>query len=101
MIRADVVILITESPEAHGVYDQGTDTRRTALCSVKSVGMSETYKAMSQGLTPEYVLILSAREEYQGERRCEYDGIEYDIIRSYVTDADTVELTIQRRGAHV
>ena len=65
-------------------------------CTVKSIGMQEAYQAMGIGLNPELKVILAHDFEYEGERLCEMDGVKYNVIRTYVTEADGIELTLQR-----
>ena len=96
MMKADVVDLITVSPEASGVGTEPAETKRSVPCTVKSVGMQEAYLAMGQGLNPELKITLAHDFEYEGERLCEIGGVRYDILRTYITEADGIELTLQR-----
>ena len=96
MMKANVVDLITVSPEAAGVGTEPQEVKRTVPCTVKSIGMQEAYQAMGIGLNPELKVILAHDFEYAGERLCEMDGIKYNVIRTYVTEADGIELTLQR-----
>ena len=96
MVRADTVILLGEHPRAHGVFDPPVLTSRTVYCDVKSVSQTETYQARATGLNPEYRLRLSHSFEYQGEKRCVFRGIHYEILRTYMDETDGIELTIQR-----
>ena len=96
MMKANVVDLITVSPEAAGVGTDREAIRRTVFCTVRSIGQQEAYLAMGQGLNPELKVILAHDFEYGGESLCELDGIRYEIKRTYVTDADSIELTLQR-----
>lgn len=96
MVRADVVILYGETPRAHGVLDDPILTSRTVYCEVKSVSQTEAYQARATGLNPEYRLVLSHSFEYKGEKLCMFRGIQYNIIRTYVTESDGIELTVQR-----
>ena len=96
MIRAGTVTLIRENPEAHGVGTDPEESRRKVYCTIKSVGMQEVYQAMGIGLNPELKVILSHDFEYGGERLCEIGGKRYDILRTYVTETDGIELTLQR-----
>lgn len=100
MARADVIDLIAESPASHGVYDNPETKERTVYCTVRSVGMTESYAARSNGLAPELRFELAVPEEYQGEKHCRYHGLVYEIIRVYQTDWK-VELTVQRSNAYV
>ena len=96
MIRENVLDLITVNPEAAGVGTEPTETKRTVYCTVKSIGQQEAYLAMGQGLNPELKVILAHDFEYKGERLCEMDGVRYDILRTYVTETDGIELVLQR-----
>ena len=96
MIRVNTANLITVSPEAAGVGTEPTETKRTVYCTLKSIGQQEAYLAMGQGLNPELKVILAHDFEYEGERLCSLDGVRYDILRTYVTETDGIELTLQR-----
>jgi len=98
MLKANVLDLITVSPEAAGVGTEPTETRRTVFCTIRSIGQQEAYLALGQGLNPELKVILAHDFEYEGERLCELDDVRYDILRTYVTEEDTIELTLQRIG---
>lgn len=98
MVRADVAYLISVSPEAAGVGTDRNETMRPVYCTIKSIGQQEAYLAMGQGLNPELKLILAHDFEYQGEGLCELGGVRYQILRTYITEADGIELTLQRTG---
>ena len=96
MIRVNEINLIRVNPEAAGVGTEPEETTRTVFCTVKSIGQQEAYLAMGQGLNPELKVILAHDFEYEGERLCEMDGVRYDILRTYITETDGIELTLQR-----
>ena len=96
MMKADVVELITVNPEAAGVGTEPEETKRAVFCTVRSIGMQEAYQAMGQGLNPELKVIVPHDFEYGGERLCEIGGVRYDILRTYITETDGIELTLQR-----
>lgn len=96
MTRASVCTLIGESPEAHGVLEPATETTRKVYCTVKSIGQTEMYQAMGAGLNPELKIVLAHDFEYKGEGKLIYDGVRYEITRTYVTETDGIELTVQR-----
>ena len=81
MKRVGIVYLIAEIPEAAGVMDERTETRRKTFCEEKSVGMSEIYQARATGAAPSIRLKLPQNFEYRGETLCEYKGERYSIIR--------------------
>lgn len=93
MIFRDVITLIGES-QPHGVLDDPVETSRQVYCSVRSVGMTEAYTAMSHGLHPEFVFLLSDYGDYQGEKVCEYKGTRYRIVRTYRQNQG-IELTVE------
>ena len=95
MMRADVITLVAESPEAHGIFDTRTETERVVFCYVKSVGFREYFEALSQSLHPSFVFVLRDYAEYQGEKVCVYHGTRYRIIRTYITMQNTIELTVE------
>ena len=97
MKKVGIVYLITESPEARGVLDATTETRRKTYCEEKSLGVSETYQARATGFDPVFRLILPLDFEYRGEALCEYKGERYRIIRSYSDEkSPNTELTLER-----
>ena len=96
MVKAAIVKLIREDPAARGVGTDPRETARKVYCTVRAIGMQEAYQAMGIGLNPELKVILSQDFEYRGEELCEMNNIRYRIIRTYVTEADGIELTLQR-----
>ena len=98
MKRVGMVYLITEAPEARGVLDEATETRRKTYCEEKSLSMSETYQARASGFAPTIRLKLPQDFEYRGETLCEYKGEQYRIIRDYRDEksGDSTELTLER-----
>lgn len=95
MLRVAMIELVREDPSAHGVFSQHARTYRRLRCTLKSVTRNEAYQAMSQGLNPAYVFVLSHSFEYKDERLLRYDGNVYKVLRAYV-NGDSVELTAER-----
>ena len=98
MKRVGIVYLITEAPEARGVLDAATETRRKTYCEEKSLSMSEVYQANATGFSPSIRLLLPQDFEYRGETICEYKGDRYRIIRDYRDEktGNATELTLER-----
>ena len=97
MIKAGVVYLIAEAPEARGVLESATETRRKVFCTEKSLSVTETYQARASGFAPDLRLKLAQNFEYRGEQVCEYEGTRYRIIRTYSDEkADGLEITLER-----
>jgi len=95
MMRQDVLTLISETPTAHGIFDTPTEETRDVLCSVRSVGFNEFYRALEQSLLPTMVFVLADYAEYQGEKICTYHDVRYRIVRTYITPQQTIELTVE------
>lgn len=93
MICDDVCTLLRENPEAHGIFDPPTEDPCTVFVQVQSVGRYEFYRGLENGLEPRYVLRISEREDYHGEKIVLFRGDRYRVIRSYI-DGQSVELTI-------
>ena len=98
MKRVGIVYLITESPEAAGVLDERTETRRKTYCEEISLSMSEVYQARASGFSPIFRLRLPQDFEYRKETLCEYKGERYSIIRDYRDEktGNATELTLER-----
>lgn len=97
MKKVGIVYLITEKPEARGVLETATETRRKTFCEEKSLSMSEVYQAKASGFSPVFRLVLPLEFEYKGETLCEYRGVRYRIIRDYSDDkGPNTELTLER-----
>lgn len=98
MKRVGIVYLIAETPEAKGVLDAATETRRKTYCEEKSLSMNETYQARASGFSPQFRLRLPQDFEYKGETICEYKGERYNIIRDYRDEKNgtSTELTLER-----
>lgn len=96
MMKASAVTLIGEDPAAHGVLEPPQEIRRKCYCTIKSIGQTEAYQARGIGLNPELKIVLAHDFEYSDEPQLEYNGERYDILRTYVTETDGIELTVQR-----
>lgn len=92
----DIIYLVAEDPEAHGIFEEHTETPRMVYCQVMSVGRSEYYRAMSNGLEPSFIFRLSDALEYRGEKIAIYKGTRYRVVRAYtMSDGNAIELTVE------
>lgn len=71
------------------------ETRKTVLCNVKSVGRNEFYSAATAGLRPSIVFVMH-RYEYNGEQQVEFEGVRYNVIRTYQKDIEEMELIVEK-----
>ena len=94
MLRADVIYLIKENPGNHGWFDSPTYTEKMVYCTVRSVGMTEYYRAHAQGLEPSVVFDLADEADYDDERILRWGTKYYRIVRTYV-DGLSIELTCE------
>lgn len=96
MIRAEQITFITEP--AHGAFDTYTATEWTVFAEIRSVKQSEFYKALNDGIEPQYVFVLTDYADYNGSKLIRYNGKLYDVIRTYTpVDGQTIEITVKRR----
>lgn len=95
MLRVDVIKLVSDSPTAHGVHDTPTQTEREVMAEIASVGMTEAYTMLSQGLNPSYRFILALADDYQNERELIFNNERYRIVRTYMA-GDGIEITAER-----
>ena len=96
MSRAAAIYLITEEFSARGVHDDFREKKRMVLCTAEGVGLTEYYMAQNSGMAPEIKFRLTLEEDYHNERRLEYQGKAYDIIRTKPTDEGGLEIVAQR-----
>lgn len=73
-----------------------TETRKSILCKVSSVGRNEFYNAAVNELKPEKVFVIH-RYEYEDENLVEFEGKQYSVIRTYSTDFEEIELVCERK----
>lgn len=94
MFLRDVIYLIQQDPDPHGFTDPVTETRQMVYVTVRSVGHTEAYEAMANGLQPSLVFRINNFLDYNGERFCEYNGKRYHVIRTY-RSGFSIELTVE------
>ena len=95
-MRADVIGLITENAEKHGVHDTVTETAREVYCEIRSVTRSEFYNALNAGAQPEVIFKLALAEDYGRERLISWREKKYRVIRTYETADGGIEITCER-----
>ena len=104
MICDDVISLISESPEAHGIFEAHKETKRDVLCQVRSLGAYDYWRAKDNGMNPEVTFRIQ-RIEYGGEKIVEWGSNRYRIIRASaistnrgnqdITDGDSMDLVCE------
>jgi SPP1 family predicted phage head-tail adaptor len=87
------IALIQQTYTENGMGDPiSVDTETVVLCGLKSIGRNEFYQAAATGLKPELIFLVHGYE-YNGEQKVRFDGVEYNIIRSYAPNFEELELT--------
>lgn len=98
MIRADVIQLVNENPEAHGVFESVSETTTQVFVEIRSVSMSEQYRALSAGIKPAYVFVLTDYADYADQKIVIYNGKRYRVVRTYVS-GQKIEITVEEATA--
>ena len=74
-----------------------TEERRVFV-QPRGVYASEVYQAAQAGLKPSLTLTLTNRADYNNEEMVEFEGAEYDIIRTdWNAQRDSIRLVCQPR----
>lgn len=89
-------VLISFDPDAHEAGADPVAQRTEVKCTEKSVGLTEAYQAMGQGLNPEKRLLIPYERDYDGQRDLEYQGKRWKVLRVAGGENNGVLLTIQR-----
>lgn len=84
-----VSVSITQDEYANEVE---TETTLTVWADIGSVGRTEFYNAMQNGLKPSMIITVKAFE-YSGQKYVDYGSKRYKVERSYQTDNENLELT--------
>lgn len=77
-----------------------TEVRNEVFCNVKSVTRTEFYNAATTNLKPSIVFIVHLYE-YNNELKVEYEGVQYRVIRTYMTSTEEIELVCEKVIADV
>lgn len=75
-----------------------TETETGIYCGLKSVGRTEFYNAAVNDLKPELIFVIHPYE-YNGEKKVEFEGERYSVIRTYRASIEDMELTCEKVGA--
>lgn len=72
-----------------------TESRKIIFCDVKSISRNEFYNAANLGLKPTLVFVINSFE-YDGEELIEFESKKYKVLRTYLVNTDTLELTCEK-----
>lgn len=68
-------------------------TGREVFAKALSIGQQEFYQAMANGLKPEIKFEISDYLEYEDEKELIYEGIKYQVLRTYRKGLRSLEIT--------
>jgi SPP1 family predicted phage head-tail adaptor len=92
MRRDSVIYLIHVTYGENSIGDSIENIeKRQTFAKKKSIRQSEFYQAASTGLKPELTFEIWLRE-YNGESKLEYNGKQYNIIRTFEKNNEDLEL---------
>lgn len=97
----DVILLIgTQSePDECGNNIETDKYSRQVFAEVRSIGMSEKYKALAVGMQPELQFVIPDFMDYQDEKYVEHNGVRYKVLRNYrKAGSDNIELVVYKDG---
>lgn len=86
---------VTRTKDAIGQFVESA-TPRLVYGQITSVSAEEFFSGGQNGFKPEYRVTMFAYD-YEGERRCLINNVEYSIYRTYYGRTDKVELYLERR----
>lgn len=101
MDRSSVIYLVSETfaPNTYKVMIP-TKNERKVYCQVDSVTLTEWSEGGRLGLNPEFRMRLFA-PEYHGESLLKYNGVMYQIYRTYRGRNDVIDLYVQKRQGNI
>ena len=95
-----IAILKSYSNQGFDKYGNKTtkETKRTVFVQPRGVYASEFYNAAQLGLKPSLTLYMTNRNDYQGEKVLEFNGVEYSVIRTdWNAQRDGISLICEER----
>ena len=73
---------------------KGGYEKREVFCNeIEGVRRTEFYQAQAAGFKPQITVEIPI-SEYEREKYFEYDGVMYQVLRSYPTGAERLELVL-------
>lgn len=92
----DEVTLLTEKIIKDNIGNEIKEfEENTVFCKVKSVSRTEFYSAAQSGIKPS-LLFLVHNFEYENQNYVKYQDEKYKVIKTYLVDIDTIELTCEK-----
>lgn len=71
---------------------------REVFVQPRGVYRAEFYNAAQAGFKPNLTLVLTNRDDYQGEKLLEFEGREYSVVRTdWTAQRDSISLICEER----
>jgi len=92
-----IITLVKYNRTSNGAdIEEVEDDSYDLVATERSVGMRESYEALSVGIKPERVFVISDYLDYEGQKTLFYNDERYEIIRTFRKDTDELEITVTR-----
>lgn len=93
----DVILLVEETvkEDDYGVISTSQNTKQV-FCNVSSVSSTEWFEGGRNGLNPKFRFTMFAHD-YSGEEIVEYNGKRYSVYRTFLKDADAIEIYVEKK----
>lgn len=91
---SEIIILIKKdytSDETAEIVE--VESIREVFVKVLSIGQSEFYQAMANGLKPEIKFELADYYEYEDQKELIYHNVKYQVLRTYRKGLRALEIT--------
>lgn len=100
MANSTVVLVSRKNSQTDQIGNTvSAETEREVFADILSVGANEFFRAGQKGLTPAF-LIKVFFGDYEGEELVRFNGITYNVYRTYYNEVeDVVELYLSRKAA--
>lgn len=87
MFDCEVILKLAAYPasntDEYGNLVTPTITNTSVYAEKESIGYKEFYEAAAKGFKPELKLVIAEKTDYNGAQQVEYNGVVYDVIRTY------------------
>lgn len=93
----DQITLVALTHSIVDGFQVETATRTEVWADRKSVTRAEYYQATQSGIKADVVFTVNAID-YDGQSVIECGAETYDVVRTYQTEPDHIDLTCTRRG---
>lgn len=96
MYFSDKLGLITtvKATDSEG-FETDNKVTRYVYADPSSIAQNEFFSASQAGIDAKYKFLVHT-SEYSGESMAEYNGMQYNIYRTYQTKVDTTELYLSK-----